>query len=106
MTQSNSDIEPVELLADEFVERQRRGEKPSIEEYVRSHPHLADEIREVFPALAIIEKAAPNSDDAGMVDGSPPLRNLGDYRILREIGRGGMGSSTKPNSNRSDAASR
>ena len=38
-------------LAEEFAERYRRGERPSVEEYVDRLPEMADEIRELFPAL-------------------------------------------------------
>ena len=42
---------PVELLAEEFLDRKRRGEQPTLREYVERHPDLADEIRDLFPAL-------------------------------------------------------
>jgi hypothetical protein len=88
----------VESLAAEFAARRRRGEFPSIAEYAERHPELADQIRAFFPALALVEELKPGSDDVtgsfgGAVlsgAGSPPER-LGDFRILREIGRGGMG---------------
>ena len=89
--------DPVELLAEEFLDRRRRGERPSIDQYASAHPDLADAIREVFPALLMIEEAGGSALDAtgsfGDVPHSPPkhLERLGDYRILREIGRGGMG---------------
>src|SRR5262249_42959021 len=77
--------------------RLRRGERPALSEYVRRHPDLADEIRELFPALAALEQLKPESAEAtGPVtvagpDGVP-LSRLGDYRLLREVGRGGMGA--------------
>src|SRR5262249_39361036 len=49
---SSSDVrEPVEMLAEEFVARARRGEHPTPEEYCEKYPHLAGEIRDLFPAL-------------------------------------------------------
>jgi len=33
MTDSSSDRNPVELLAEEFIARKRRGEKPNLSEY-------------------------------------------------------------------------
>ena len=59
MDSSSGDRDPLELLAEEFLERRRRGESPSIEEYAGKYPELADGIREVFPALEIIEEADP-----------------------------------------------
>ena len=45
----------IEHLADEFLERHRRGELPSIEEYATAHPDLAEEIRDLFPTIAELE---------------------------------------------------
>jgi serine/threonine protein kinase/WD40 repeat protein len=94
---------PVEQLAEEFVERQRRGEHPSLEEYTSKYPERADEIRDLFPALVMIEKLKPAGEGpdstGGALDRPGPLTDqhggsmerLGDYRLLREIARGGMG---------------
>ncbi len=92
---SSSQIDLIEQLADEFAERQQRGEKPSVGEYIEQYPDLASEIREVLPALVMMEQVVPLSEDLKepTSDGrrSLPLKTLGDYRIIREIGRGGMG---------------
>ena len=37
--------------------RYRRGERPSLQEYIDRCPDLADEIREMFPALVAVEQA-------------------------------------------------
>jgi serine/threonine protein kinase/WD40 repeat protein len=92
---SESDRDPVEKLAEEFLARRRRGETPALSEYTDRYPELADEIREVFPALVVMEEANPASKElasageAASTNGLP--RQLGDFRILREVGRGGMG---------------
>ncbi|MBX3440869.1 MAG: serine/threonine protein kinase [Planctomyces sp.] len=81
-------------LAAEFVERKRQGEEPSIEEYKTRHPDLADSIDDLFPMVARLE-ALKEQDGSGRaaraVVGLPSIQQLGDFRILREIGRGGMG---------------
>jgi serine/threonine protein kinase/WD40 repeat protein len=84
-------------LAHEFTERYRRGERPSLEEYTERYPELADEIRQLFPALVMMEElgsgvASPSTQITSMTLRPAPIpERLGDYRILREIGRGGMG---------------
>jgi serine/threonine protein kinase/WD40 repeat protein len=86
--------EPVEVLAEEFVERRRRGETPSLAEYIARYPHLAADIRDLFPALVLMDDIDPRSDDLGRAeaeDHAEPLGQVGDYRILRRIGAGGMG---------------
>jgi WD40 repeat protein len=87
----------IEQLADEFLQRYRGGELPAVSEYTERYPDQAEEIREVFAALILVEEAgppqlAPAGAYTGKVtaDGGAP-RQLGDYRILREVGRGGMG---------------
>src|SRR5262249_54485604 len=53
---------------------------------------LAAQIRELFPALAMMEDVRPGPQPAAAaprVEG--PGWRLGEYRIVREIGRGGMG---------------
>ncbi len=98
MTDTSSERDPVEALAEEFLERFRRGERPALSEYTDQYPALADQIRDLFPALVMMEDVradaaqatGPQADDAALAEGRP-LERLGDFRILREVGRGGMG---------------
>ncbi len=85
-------------LAEEFLDRYRKGQRPPLREYIENHPELAGEIREVFPAMAMMENIALadeslEADRTGDLPARrlPPLEQLGDYRIVREVGRGGMG---------------
>jgi tetratricopeptide (TPR) repeat protein len=92
MSTSGSGADPLGQLADEFLERHRRGERPALTEYTARHPELASQIRELFPALLMLEDVRPERQPAPgepLAEG-PPLR-LGEYRIVRVIGRGGMG---------------
>src|SRR5262245_1659022 len=98
-------------LASDYAGRARRGERPDVEAYARAHPELADAIRRVLTAMSDVATASgadpglggllrrilpPEPRDAATVPGTPELvlpedvpQRLGDYRILREIGRGG-----------------
>jgi serine/threonine protein kinase/tetratricopeptide (TPR) repeat protein len=96
---SGSDAErnPVERLAEEFAEKCRQGSCPSVTQYVAAFPDYAGEIRELFPSIAMIEqlgreqRAERDPLPAGPDTSDAELKRLGDFRILREIGRGGMG---------------
>jgi WD40 repeat protein/serine/threonine protein kinase len=81
-------------LADEFAARFRAGERPALKEYVDRHPELADDIREMFPAMVEIEQAGEDHQEAteqAALPQAPALQQLGDFRIIREVGKGGMG---------------
>jgi serine/threonine protein kinase/WD40 repeat protein/Tfp pilus assembly protein PilF len=88
---------PVEELAEGFLERYRRGERPALSEYTQKYPELAEEILELFPALAMMEEVVPGSADgrhaqkSGIAANGPEPEQIGEYRIVREVGRGGMG---------------
>jgi serine/threonine protein kinase/WD40 repeat protein/tetratricopeptide (TPR) repeat protein len=103
-TTSGSGRDLVEQLLESFLARLRRGERPSLEEYAARCPERADEIRELFPALVEMEQLKPaveaatgpvarpsQSPEARVPPAAPHPDRLGDYRILRVIGQGGMG---------------
>ncbi|MGO9915647.1 MAG: protein kinase domain-containing protein [Isosphaeraceae bacterium] len=98
MDSSESNSQAVLELAEDFLARYRNGERPSLKEYLDRYPGLAAEIKEVFPAMAMMENIAvvdeslekgPETRSDKPAGGS--FEQLGDYRIIREIGHGGMG---------------
>ena len=82
----------LDQLAEEFAERLRHGERPSLKEYLDRYPDLAEDIRELFPAMVEVEQAEGDRREADQpAAATGPLGQLGDFRLLREIGQGGMG---------------
>jgi tRNA A-37 threonylcarbamoyl transferase component Bud32 len=83
--------DPLDMVAEEFAERCRGGEQPSLNEYLTRYPQWADELRELLPAAAMMEELRRHKRGARAVAEYESIQRLGDYRIVREIGRGGMG---------------
>ncbi len=94
---SDSARNPLELLAAEFSEARRSGLQPSIDEFVKRLPDQRDEARALLESLALFERASEQEYTRHVSQrqknrfNDRKLEQLGDYRILREIGRGGMG---------------
>jgi WD40 repeat protein/serine/threonine protein kinase len=105
------DAEPSldEVLA-AYLKAQERGQPTPREELLARHPALAAELAEFFadferveglvvPLRALRQAAAAQraspaqvgAGDSAEPSQRPSLEKLGDYRIVREIGRGGMG---------------
>ena len=85
---------PIELLADDFTQRCRQGQTPTVDEYAQRHPELAADIQALFPTIAAVERlkaVGSDSNDRPLELRVDKLEQLGDFRIVREIGRGGMG---------------
>jgi serine/threonine protein kinase/Flp pilus assembly protein TadD len=80
-------------IVDAFLERLGRGERPEVEDYARRYPQLATVLRQMLPALQAVHGSAaelprPAGFPAPEIEPEAPL---GDFRIVRETGRGGMG---------------
>jgi hypothetical protein len=96
--------DPVEELLESFLTRWRRGERPSLEEYTSRCPERAEEILELFPAMIEMEQLKPAAETGIVFQDRPSTRPdsatlavathpqcLGDFKILRVVGEGGMG---------------
>ena len=112
-----------EIIAD-FLEAVERGESPDPQIWITRHPHLANELSQFFVGYSQLKRIIPpevGGDDAadGSGDSGDPntptlhyvegaegeiahqdaaryvVRYMGDYELLDEIARGGMGSCSR-----------
>jgi tetratricopeptide (TPR) repeat protein len=87
-TSDASDPQPtLESVLDAYMDELAAGAAPDQVVYLERYPDLADALRGVFRTLDFVE-ATSRSLNASKLERD---QRLGDYRIVREIGRGGMG---------------
>lgn len=88
---SDTTRHPVDVLAEEFADRLRSGEQPSIDEYVMRFPQYAKVLRSVLEPIEAVERVSSLQAAQQAMQSMRPPKQLGDFRIVRELGRGGMG---------------
>jgi serine/threonine protein kinase len=83
-------IEPMESglsdlarLLDQYLADLDAGQKPDRAKLLAEHPSLAPQLEQALDGLEFIHRAS--------TDTAPAPTQLGDFRIVREVGRGGMG---------------
>ncbi len=84
----------IEQVAESFVTRYRAGERPSVSEYAERYPQLAAQLEGLLPALILLEKNALaflSNSSRSLASALAPPATVGEFTIVREIGRGGMG---------------
>ena len=101
-------LEPIDVLIDEYLDELRIGRPRSIDQYCDTHPELAEKIREIFPSVALFENVAGSDtrvsahSSADTVEENPTGGSahdegwslphvLGRYTLTRELGQGNMG---------------
>jgi serine/threonine protein kinase len=89
--------EEVRVVAalEEYYQLLRSGRRPSRADFLARHEEIAEELAGRLDGIEFVQGAAGQfcylgSDRDGDAEPRPSAR-LGEYRIIREIGRGGMG---------------
>ncbi len=92
--------DPLHGAVESYLKRRRNGEKPSVDDYIDRFPGREEEVRELFSTLELIEDAGSTGQEEAEEErrarsftafNGTAIRTIGDYHIIREIGRGGMG---------------
>jgi hypothetical protein len=80
--------------AAEFAVRIRDGQSVDWEALAREHPERADALRRMLPAFALMAQMGSSAHGKAAPPDPDPIASfgcLGDFELLREVGRGGMG---------------
>jgi serine/threonine protein kinase len=84
-------------LIEEVTVKLQAGEAVDVEAYIRRYPEHAEPLRRLLPPLRLLADlghAPVGGDPPGLPAAAPAgeaAGTLGDYRLVREVGRGGMG---------------
>jgi serine/threonine protein kinase len=90
-----SQAEDAELarVLDAYLAAVEAGRPPDVDALAAEHPAIADRLRACLASLQLVEATAERlaAAQAGEDLAAPQAGFLGDFRIIREVGRGGMG---------------
>ncbi|MBY0523894.1 MAG: serine/threonine protein kinase [Gemmataceae bacterium] len=107
-TPAEADAARDEQLAhvlDQLTEQLHRGQRADIDSACINHPELARELRELWATVQVAQECARDAEQEPLtIDERSPIapafdppragtlpRQFGDYELLEELGRGGMG---------------
>src|SRR5262245_64692463 len=88
-------------ILENYLASLEQGIAPDQDALLAAHPHLANELRPYLDSLRFLHGATcdmrlsrSSTNDTDGISGEPAEsrgRQIGEYRLVREIGRGGMG---------------
>jgi eukaryotic-like serine/threonine-protein kinase len=89
----------VQQILEGYLKDLEGGGRPRPDDLIARHPNLAEPLRECLASLEFLHDAAlslrgPHQLKAPVA--ASDANQLGDFRIVHEVGRGGMGMFTRP----------
>ncbi len=81
-------------LAEELAARLQSGGAADLEAWIAAQGAHADRLRRLLPTVRVMAELGGAADAAPPrieSEAAPATGDLGDFRIIREVGRGGMG---------------
>src|SRR5947209_1588236 len=92
---ASGDDPRVAAALDEYLAELQAGRRPSRAEFLGRYPEIARALDRGLNVLDFLDSAVgsttPRDAAPPVADDLEPETILGDYRLIREIGRGGMG---------------
>lgn len=91
---SLSDDPRISAALEEYLARLNAGEQPTREEWLARYPEIAETLGACIDGLLFVHQGALNLSDRHAATVGKRFDSatvLGDFRIVREVGRGGMG---------------
>ena len=93
--ESQPDKIRVVAALEEYYQLLQGGQRPSRAEFLARHPAIADDLANRLDGIEFVHGAGGQfitTGAGGWANEDPlPSARLGEYRIIREVGRGGMG---------------
>jgi serine/threonine protein kinase/tetratricopeptide (TPR) repeat protein len=91
---SGPDDPRVMRAVEEYLAALEAGRPPGRDEFLARHAAIAGRLGEYLDGLELLHRAgsaAGRTPDSGAADGLAGAEPLGDFLLVREVGRGGMG---------------
>ena len=87
-------VDELSMAFEGYLERLEAGKTPDIEAFLDQYPDIRNDLADCLEGFELVQAfshdvGSPAPQGTGLINQSSFV--LGDYRILREIGRGGMG---------------
>lgn len=82
-TQPFLSAEAIVQVLDEYLDALKAGQAPSRAELLARHPEMAAQLEACLAGLDFVHQAQT---------GTRPDQRIGDFQLVREVGRGGMGA--------------